>query len=136
MSRKPHHSKNWGGARPNSGPKKGSVRKLAQQAIDIVALSDQHPLEYIMEVMNDEDNPVKLRLEAAQSAAPYCMSRLTSTEINITRDTDGLTEEQLLQRYLATQAELIGLIPQGKLINGTALRIEPESVHSDGEVVQ
>ena len=135
MPRQPHHSKNWGGARPNTGPKKGAHRNLAEKALDIVSKAEQHPLEYMLEVMANKENPAKLRLDAAQSAMPYVMTRLVSTEISVTRTTDGMSDDQLLQRYLATQSELSRLLPQGKLINGSAQRVNGTAEQDVAEVL-
>ncbi len=122
---------NWGGARPGSGPKTGSRQRLSEVALDIIAKSKKHPLEYLMEVMNDESAEIKLRLDAAYTALPYCVPRLSSTEINVNRTTDGMSQEQLLQRYLATQSEILRFLPKAKMINGTAERVEVEVPSTD-----
>ena len=127
MARLAHHSRNYGGARPNSGPKKGSVHRMTERALEIVAESDIHPLEYLLSVMTDESQPTKLRTDAATSCLPYCLSRLSSTEISITNEMDNLSDDEIKLRLEAVSSQLLEFIPKGKLINGSAERVEEKS---------
>ena len=133
MPRLPHHSSNYGGARPGSGQKKTSTHRLTELALDIVSKSKQHPLEYLLDVMADENNSTKLRADAAQACMPYCMSRLSTTEININRESDNLSDEEIRHRLEAIHHQLLESKPKGKLINGSSRRINEEN---SAEVVQ
>jgi len=100
---------------------------MTQQAIEIVAQSDIHPLQYLLTVMADENNSVKLRTDAATSCLPYCLSRLSSTEISITNEMDNLSDDEIKLRLEAISNQLLEFIPRGKLINGSAERVEEKS---------
>jgi hypothetical protein len=39
------------------------------------------PLEYLLGILRDDDQPPDTRFEAAKAAAPYCHPRLNSTEL-------------------------------------------------------
>lgn len=74
-----------GGRRPGAGRPKGSVarhRKLANEAT-IKAVGDgMTPLEYLLGIMRNEQEPVERRLDAAKAAAPYVHPRLACTELS------------------------------------------------------
>jgi len=38
------------------------------------------PLDYMLKVMRDEENPAEMRLDAAHKAAPYVHPKLASVE--------------------------------------------------------
>jgi hypothetical protein len=40
------------------------------------------PLEYLVSVYTDEDNPINVRLDAAKAAAPYVHPRLSAVEVS------------------------------------------------------
>jgi phage terminase small subunit len=63
-----------GGARQNSGgARPGAGRKPQPQEakVTIVTTGRQTPLEFLLDVMNDNEVDDKLRLEAAKTAAQY-----------------------------------------------------------------
>ena len=72
---------------PNAGRKKGSKNKrtiaLAQVA-ETAILSGLTPLEFMLGILRDPNKDEQLRFDAAKAAAPYCHSRLISTD-NINR---------------------------------------------------
>ena len=41
------------------------------------------PLEFVLSVMDNEDNDLSVRLDAAKSAAPYCHARLAQTQLGV-----------------------------------------------------
>ena len=60
--------KGGGGSRPGAGRKP----QPKEEKITIATSGKQTPLEFLLEVMNDNDVDDKLRLEAAKTAAQYC----------------------------------------------------------------
>ncbi len=67
--------------RPRGGRPKGSKNKktLRQELVDNGMLT---PAEFLASVMNDEDQNMKIRLRAAESAAPYYDAKLSSVEMH------------------------------------------------------
>jgi hypothetical protein len=67
--------------RPKGGRPKGSKNKktLRQDLVDNGMLT---PAEFLASVMNDEDQNMKIRLRAAESAAPYYDAKLSSIEMH------------------------------------------------------
>lgn len=62
-----------GGARPGAGRKTKAVRD-AIAACEVAAKKskgDMSPLDFMLAVMRDEEQDLKLRMAMAQSAAPY-----------------------------------------------------------------
>ena len=64
-----------GGARPGAGRPKKAIQLLPASP------AQQSPLDFMLMVMRDPDADLKLRLEAAKTAAPYIHSK--SCEIGI-----------------------------------------------------
>ena len=69
-----------GGRRPGAGRKKGSPNKKTAELQRRVAEEGITPLEYMLQVLRDEANEPKDRLNAAVSAAPYLHPRLSAIE--------------------------------------------------------
>lgn len=69
-----------GGKREGAGRKKGEPNKRTQEAIDIAKAVGKTPLEVMLEIMNDTDD-ARLKLTAAQAAAPYVHAKLSSMEV-------------------------------------------------------
>ena len=131
MPRQAHHSKNWGGKRPGTGGGKPTgPNRMTAKAIEMAESAKVHPFDYLLSIIADESQSVRDRLNASAAALPSCLSK-QATQIALSRDTDNMSEEQLLQRYLATQSELVRLLPQGKLINGTAERLNGTAKHAE-----
>ena len=122
MPREAHHSKNWGGKREGAGRPMNSANRLTQQALEIVAESKEHPLKFLLGVMADTKQTMKLRTDAAQSVLPYCLSRLNSTEINVTGTIEQLSDEEIQTRLIAASLHLQEYLPKLKLIEGEAMR--------------
>lgn len=123
MARQPHHSKNWGGARPNSGRPKGSKDRDALTAIQKAAEAEVHPFDYLLSVVADKNAPQKMRVQAATVALPYCQARLSSTEVNIRHELTDESEEMLVSRLLSAQSQLVRLglsVVESEAVNGDA----------------
>jgi hypothetical protein len=70
-----------GGKRVGAGRKKGIPNKRTQEVLNQVAASGLTPLDYMLQVMRDESQEAHRRLTAAQAAAPYVHSKLSSIEL-------------------------------------------------------
>lgn len=83
-----------GGARPGAGRKKGSPNKRTAILMDAVKQSGMTPLEYMLQIMRDDVNEPRERLNAAVAAAPYVHAKLSSVEVS---GADGGPVETSLQ---------------------------------------
>tara|TARA_B110000093_G_scaffold95429_1_gene102840 strand:+ start:609 stop:1265 length:657 start_codon:yes stop_codon:yes gene_type:complete len=93
--------------RPKGGRPKGSKNKktLRQDLVDQGMLT---PAEFLASVMNDEDQNMKIRLRAAESAAPYYDAKLSSVEMHT--DEENISPFNIL---LANNVNNQGLIEGG-----------------------
>ena len=64
------------------GRQKGTPNKKTQAVVAAIESSGLTPLEYMLQAMRDETNPVSVRLDAARNAAPYVHPRLTAIEVS------------------------------------------------------
>ena len=64
-----------GGARPGAGRKPGGRNLITREAI-AKAHDGLSPLDYLLQVMRDENGDEARRLDAAKAAVPYCNARL------------------------------------------------------------
>ena len=72
-----------GGARPGAGRKTKAVRD-AIVACEVAAKrskGDLSPLDFMLAVMRDEDQDIKLRTAMAQAAAPYVHAKPGDTKL-------------------------------------------------------
>ncbi len=90
MARQPHHSANWGGARPNSG-RGHSPDKYSKELVRRAHEEGQHPFDYLLAVMRDPDEDKRNRMYAANACMPYCAQKLTQTEIMVVNELDNLS---------------------------------------------
>ena len=67
-----------GGARPNSGRKKGEPNKRHQITAAQIGHDEYLPIEYILALMRDEEAEPSRRDKMAELAAPYCHARLNA----------------------------------------------------------
>lgn len=72
-----------GGKRPGAGRKKGEPNKRTQEAQEQAAATGCTPLEYMLSVMRNSTDE-RMRMSAAQAAAPYVHARLSSVEAKVT----------------------------------------------------
>lgn len=71
-----------GGARAGAGRKAGSPNKATAERQAEVAASGLTPLDYMLQVMRDEERMPDVRLDAAKAAAPYVHPKLASIDMN------------------------------------------------------
>jgi hypothetical protein len=71
-----------GGRRKGAGRRRGTIRRLSEEAIrEALAQGQMLPLDYMMSVLNDPAASADRRDMMAVAAAPYFHARLTSTVI-------------------------------------------------------
>lgn len=63
------------GGRTKGTPNKATAAKAAE-----VAASGLTPLDYMLSIMRDEENPKDMRLDAANKAAPFVHPKLAAVE--------------------------------------------------------
>ena len=65
------------------GRQKGTPNKRSAQGREIWEDSGaKHPLLFLLEQMEDENRPIRLRMRAARDALPYVLARLSSVELS------------------------------------------------------
>ena len=90
-----------GGARPGAGRREGVRNKRTQEMIELATRDGVSPLEYMLQVLRDEDQPPLARFEAAKAAAPYVHPRLASIEANVK---STMSQEDALEALAALKA--------------------------------
>lgn len=73
-----------GGKREGSGRPVGSATKRTREIADKAAEEGITPLEYMLQIMRNETEDPRTRLNAAVSAAPYVHAKLSSVEMHAT----------------------------------------------------
>jgi hypothetical protein len=128
MPRGPNHSKNWGGARPNSGIKKGArlgPNKMTAKAVEMAESARIHPFAYLLSVIADKKASTRDRLNASAAALPYCLSK-KATEVIVHNDIEGKSDEELQGRLVTIRRELLEFgtdVIEGELaVNGSGKR--------------
>lgn len=69
-----------GGPRPGAGRKPGAATKLNEAARKQAAEGGLMPLDYMLEILRDEEADKASRMDAAKAAAPYVHARLAAVE--------------------------------------------------------
>jgi hypothetical protein len=69
-----------GGKRPGAGRKTGAITQKISEHAQQLALAGQTPLDLLLGVMRDPNNPLAMRMDAATRAAPYVHPRLNAVE--------------------------------------------------------
>jgi hypothetical protein len=69
-----------GGKREGAGRKAGSVTTKTREIADKAAAEGLTPLDYMLKLLRDEDQPKEDRMWAAEKAAPYVHAKLASVE--------------------------------------------------------
>jgi len=91
--------KKCGRPKGSGGRPKGSKNKYSAAALRQAMNGDgQTPLEYLLGIMNDEEQDQRLRMDAAKAAAPFCHPRLSSIEVAAKPwdgDPNSITNDQL-----------------------------------------
>lgn len=88
------------------GRKKGTPNKhqsIRQKALE---QTDVNPLEYMLSVMGNVDNPPLMRLDAAKSAAPYVHARLQSVTLG------GDPDNPLQHEHKVSRIEVVVVDPK------------------------
>lgn len=60
------------------GRQAGSKNKATKAREEVIAASGLTPLEFMLDTMRNEDQPVNVRLDAAKNAAQYVHPKLSS----------------------------------------------------------
>jgi hypothetical protein len=89
VPRKPHHSRNWGGPRANSGRR--SPDKYSRDLVKRAHEEGIHPYDLLIKVVRDEQAPMRDRMYCAGTLLPYCAQKLVQTEIKVTNELDNLS---------------------------------------------
>lgn len=89
-----------GGKRPGAGRKPGSINRISAEARKRAQESGILPLDYMLAVLRDVNEPPQRRDDMAKAAAPYCHPKLANVEhagkgggpiqVHITGDDAGL----------------------------------------------
>jgi hypothetical protein len=66
--------------RKTGGRQKGTPNKATAEKAAEVAASGLSPLDFMLKLMRDEEQPLPLRADAAKNAAPYVHPRLAAVE--------------------------------------------------------
>jgi hypothetical protein len=107
-----------GGKRPGAGRKPGSLTKKTRDIAEAAAAAGETPLEFLLRIMRDETQEPDVRRAMAVAAAPYCHSRLASTQVTGSVDS-AITVE--IRRFTYESDELSNASPRSpRLIEGYA----------------
>lgn len=71
-----------GGARPGAGRKKGVPNKRTIKTEEIAKAAGITPLEYLLNVMKDDEETPDRRIDAAKAAAPYVHPKLSAVALS------------------------------------------------------
>ena len=91
-----------GGKREGSGRKIGTANKKTREIADKAAAEGITPLEYMLEVMRNEDAEPPRRDDMAKAAAPFIHPRLQSTKIEGPEE-DGSFKQRVEVSFLGTK---------------------------------
>jgi hypothetical protein len=70
--------------RTGGGSRKGIPNKATAAREKAIAESGLTPLEFMLQVMRDENMPFPQRIQAANAVAPYVHPRLANSEVKMT----------------------------------------------------
>jgi hypothetical protein len=122
MARGPQHSANWGGRRKGAGNPhgrpKGGINRMTGRAVDMAAQARIHPLQFLLNVIDDESASLRDRLNASAAALPYCLSK-KATELIVHNDLEHKTVPELEGRLASIHRELLEMgspILEGELV--------------------
>jgi hypothetical protein len=106
-----------GGSRPGSGRKAGDawattkpkpIRDMANSRVREVLATKLDPLAVLVDISNDPENDVQVRVAAASAAAPYLFPRLSMSVVgtaSVTAKEDGAHLVQKLMDRIARLAQ-------------------------------
>jgi hypothetical protein len=95
------------------GRKKGTRNHASIKRQEQVYATGLAPLDFMLEVMRNEDNPRDVRLEAAKAAAPYVHPKLATLQTNVSLS-GKLTLEQLVAGSIAASATAASVEADGE----------------------
>lgn len=78
-----------GGKRDGAGRRAGTINKASAAKRAEIEASGLTPLDYMLTVMRDEQNPADMRLDAAHKAAPFVHPKLAAVEHSGKIDSDN-----------------------------------------------
>ena len=71
-----------GGKRQGAGRPRGSRNRKTVETTKAVESSGLTPLDFMLQLMRDEGQPLPMRQDAAKNAAPYVHARLAAVELS------------------------------------------------------
>jgi hypothetical protein len=125
MPREPQHSRHWGGRRSGSGRPVGAKAKYSKEEERKAWESGEHPVDFMLGIMRDTANDMKMRMHACHAVLPYVAARLNAVDINVTSDLDTMTLSEKLDRVTSLRTGIMEQrpdlqLPQIKHLNGSA----------------
>jgi hypothetical protein len=85
-----------GGKREGAGRKRGSQNRRSRETVAVAEAAGALPLEFMLEIMRDPNEPIDRRLRMAIAAAPYCHAKLAAVEYKEPAfEIEELTDEEL-----------------------------------------
>lgn len=105
-----------GGARPGAGRKKGGHNKVTEEAIKKAEAGGIMPLDFMLQIMRNEDEEITRRLDAAKAAAQYVHPKLTAVQVEgqIDSNVEHSVDPKQAQRALDRVDRLIGALAGGR----------------------
>lgn len=88
---RPRGSKNRTSFDMRTGKLEG-LRENSARVVEAAILSGELPVEFMLKVMRNEDNPLKMRMHAAVAAAPYLHPRLAFVQQEKGQDKSALSQ--------------------------------------------
>ena len=65
------------------GRPKGSQNKTRNTGLVVAQRTGVSPLQFLLDVMDDSDNHLSVRMDAAKSATPYLHARLSQVAMDV-----------------------------------------------------
>ena len=122
-----------GGARPGAGRKRGSVagdarqlRAVTRERILALVQNGRDPLDAVLDIVFDPDQPTALRMQAALGALPFVHPKLSMQSIESRSTVTKVDGPALLAELNARLNRLAAPVP---VLDGTA---EPVPVPAEG----
>lgn len=85
-------NKGHGGARPGAGKKPGAIRRATAAAQAKAAEGGILPLDFMLQIMRDEQADRAERLDMAKAAAPYVHAKLASIDSRVDMSAKALIQ--------------------------------------------
>ena len=98
---------------PGVGRKKGVPNKATAAKVAAVSASGMTPLDFLLSVMRDVDNPLPVRIDAGKAAAPYVHPKLSSVDYQFKNLTDDELRAALGQQPAPAGDDAAGVGPAG-----------------------